>query len=111
MARKSSLLGEHRDRGRDASHLLELPDGQRAGRLGLCQGGLPAAPADRPRPRQASGGDRPAPARIRSSEGVSISARLSEEGLVWIVPLVLLALLAVSYLTRPPSRRLTGSPA
>jgi hypothetical protein len=41
----------------------------------------------------------------------SISARFSEEGLVWIVPLVLLALLAVSYLTRPPSRRLTGSPA
>jgi hypothetical protein len=41
----------------------------------------------------------------------SISARSSEEGLVWIVPLVLLALLAVSYLTRPPSRRLTGSPA
>jgi DoxX-like family len=40
----------------------------------------------------------------------SISARSSEEGLIWIVPLVLLALLAVSYLTRPPSRRLTGSP-
>jgi DoxX-like family len=40
----------------------------------------------------------------------SISARSSEEGLIWIVPLMLLALLAVSYLTRPPSRRLTGSP-
>src|SRR5215813_9979580 len=35
----------------------------------------------------------------------SVSARSSEEGLVWIVPLVLLALLAASYLTRPPSRR------
>jgi len=27
-----------------------------------------------------------------------------------IVPLVLLALLAVSYLTRPPSRRVAGNP-
>jgi hypothetical protein len=41
----------------------------------------------------------------------SISARLSEEGLIWIVPLVLLAVLAVSYLTRPPSRRLVGRAA
>jgi DoxX-like protein len=40
----------------------------------------------------------------------SISARLSEEGLVWTFPLVLLALLAVSYLTRPPSRRVAGRP-
>src|SRR5262245_16689308 len=39
----------------------------------------------------------------------SVSARSSEEGLVWIVPLVLLAALAPSFLTRPPSRRLTAS--
>jgi hypothetical protein len=36
-----------------------------------------------------------------------ISARASGEGaLVWIMPLVLLALLVVSYVTRPVSRRL-----
>jgi hypothetical protein len=39
----------------------------------------------------------------------SISARASEEGLIWILPLALLGLLAISYLTRPPSRRLTGN--
>jgi hypothetical protein len=37
----------------------------------------------------------------------AISARASEEGLIWTLPLALLALLAASYLTRPPSRRLT----
>jgi hypothetical protein len=41
----------------------------------------------------------------------SISAHSSEEGPVWIVPLVLLGLLAASYFTRPPSRRLAvGDP-
>jgi hypothetical protein len=35
----------------------------------------------------------------------SISAYSSEEGFIWVVPLVLLALLAVSYATRPPGRR------
>jgi DoxX-like family len=40
-----------------------------------------------------------------------ISAYLSEGGVKWIMPLVLLALVAVSYLTRPPNRRLiVGSP-
>jgi DoxX-like family len=38
----------------------------------------------------------------------SISARASEPGLVWVMPLALLVILAVSYVTRPPSRRLTG---
>jgi hypothetical protein len=38
-----------------------------------------------------------------------LSAYLSgESAQVWTMPLVLLGLLAVSYLTRPPSRRLTG---
>ena len=38
-----------------------------------------------------------------------ISAYLSgESAQVWIMPLVLLGLLAVSYLTRPPSRRLAA---
>lgn len=35
----------------------------------------------------------------------SISAYSSEPGMIWIVPLVLLAILAVSYVTRPESRR------
>jgi hypothetical protein len=38
----------------------------------------------------------------------SISAYSSEEGSIWILPLALLALLSVSYLTRPPGRR-TGA--
>ena len=37
----------------------------------------------------------------------SISAYLSEPGPVWLVPIALLALLAVSYFTRPASRRLS----
>jgi hypothetical protein len=41
----------------------------------------------------------------------SISAYSSEEGLIWTVPLALLALLAVSYFTRPSSRRLIPAPA
>src|SRR4029453_5473676 len=42
----------------------------------------------------------------------SISAHSSEEGQIWIVPLVLLGLLAASYWTRPPSRRLAvGDPS
>jgi hypothetical protein len=41
----------------------------------------------------------------------TISSYVSEGGLKWILPLVLLALVAVSYVTRPPSRRLiVGSP-
>jgi VIT1/CCC1 family predicted Fe2+/Mn2+ transporter len=41
-----------------------------------------------------------------------ISAYLSgEKPTVWMFPLVLLVLGAVSYLTRPPSRRVHGSPA
>ena len=35
----------------------------------------------------------------------SISAYSSEPGMIWIVPLVLLAILAVSYVTRPENRR------
>lgn len=35
----------------------------------------------------------------------SISAYTSEPGMIWIVPLVLLAILAVSYVTRPENRR------
>jgi hypothetical protein len=35
----------------------------------------------------------------------SISAYKSDEGAVWLMPLALLALLALSYLTRPASRR------
>jgi VIT1/CCC1 family predicted Fe2+/Mn2+ transporter len=39
-----------------------------------------------------------------------ISAYLSgEKPTVWVLPLVLLVLGAVSYLTRPPSRRVSGS--
>jgi len=36
----------------------------------------------------------------------TISAYLSEGPMKWILPLVLLALVAVSYFTRPPNRRL-----
>ena len=38
----------------------------------------------------------------------TISAYSSGEK--WIMPLVFLAVLAVSYVTRPPNRRVTGSP-
>src|SRR6267378_3533309 len=38
----------------------------------------------------------------------TISSYLSEGGMKWILPLVLLALVAVSYVTRPPNRRLIG---
>jgi hypothetical protein len=41
----------------------------------------------------------------------TISSYLSEGGVKWILPLVLLALVAVSYVTRPPSRRLIGGSA
>ncbi len=37
----------------------------------------------------------------------TISAYLSEGGVRWIMPLVILALVSVSYVTRPPSRRMT----
>jgi uncharacterized protein (DUF58 family) len=40
----------------------------------------------------------------------SISAYVSGEGVqIWSVPLVLLVFLGVSYATRPPDRRLSGS--
>jgi hypothetical protein len=40
----------------------------------------------------------------------SISAYASQEPVwIWILPLVLLVLLVVSYVTRPPDRRLTGA--
>ena len=39
----------------------------------------------------------------------SLSAYLSEPGQVWIVPLVLLSVLAVSYLTRPSTKRVTAN--
>ena len=39
----------------------------------------------------------------------TISAYLSGDGVkTWILPLVLLTLVAISYFTRPPSRRLVG---
>src|SRR6266550_4330912 len=38
----------------------------------------------------------------------TISAYISESAGKWILPLVLLALVAVSYITRPPNRRLVG---
>jgi len=41
----------------------------------------------------------------------TISSYLSEGGVKWIMPPVLLALVAVSYLTRPPNRRLTARPS
>jgi len=41
----------------------------------------------------------------------TISAYVSEGGVKWVPPLLLLALVAVSYVTRPPNRRLvSGSP-
>ena len=41
----------------------------------------------------------------------TISSYLSEGGVKWILPLVLLALVAVSYVTRPPNRRLAAGPS
>jgi DoxX-like protein len=38
----------------------------------------------------------------------AISAYLSEGGYIWMVPLALLLLLAISYLTRPSTRRLSS---
>ena len=38
----------------------------------------------------------------------TISAYLSGEGFSWILPLVLLTLVGVSYFTRPPDRRLVA---
>ena len=40
----------------------------------------------------------------------TISAYVSEGGAKWVMPLVLLALLAVSYLIRPPNRRIAAGP-
>ena len=40
----------------------------------------------------------------------TISAYVSEPALKWIMPLVLLALVAVSYLIRPPNRRVAPGP-
>jgi len=39
----------------------------------------------------------------------TISSHLSEGGVKWILPLALLGLVAVSYFTRPASRRLVGN--
>jgi len=39
----------------------------------------------------------------------TISSYVSEGGATWIMPLLLLALLALSYVMRPPNRRLTGT--
>ncbi|MDP9206661.1 MAG: DoxX family protein [Gemmatimonadota bacterium] len=39
----------------------------------------------------------------------TISSHLSEGGVRWILPLALLALVGVSYFTRPPNRRLVGN--
>jgi hypothetical protein len=41
----------------------------------------------------------------------TISSYQSEGGVKWILPLVLLALVAVSYLTRPANRRLAAGPS
>jgi hypothetical protein len=41
----------------------------------------------------------------------TISSYVSEGGMKWILPLVLLALLAVSYLIRPPNRRIAARPS
>lgn len=41
----------------------------------------------------------------------TISSYLSEGGVRWILPLLLLTLVAVSYLTRPPNRRLAAGPS
>ena len=38
----------------------------------------------------------------------TISAYVSDSAGKWILPLVLLALVAISYITRPPNRRLVG---
>src|SRR3954470_180323 len=40
----------------------------------------------------------------------TISSYLSEGGAKWILPLALLTLVAVSYFTRPPSRRILSVP-
>jgi VIT1/CCC1 family predicted Fe2+/Mn2+ transporter len=40
----------------------------------------------------------------------TISAYVSEGPMKWILPLILLALVAISYFTRPPNRRLVGNP-
>ena len=40
----------------------------------------------------------------------TISSYVSEGGVKWIMPLVLLVLLAVSYLIRPPSLRIAAGP-
>ena len=40
----------------------------------------------------------------------TISAYVSEGPMKWMLPLVLLALVAISYFTRPPNRRLVGNP-
>src|SRR5882724_607890 len=40
----------------------------------------------------------------------TISAWVSEGPMKWILPLVLLVLVAISYYTRPPNRRLVGNP-
>ena len=39
----------------------------------------------------------------------SISAYSSEEGQIWIMPLLLLLFLGISYVSRPPGRRLVGT--
>jgi hypothetical protein len=41
----------------------------------------------------------------------TISSYVSEGGMKWIMPLLLLALLAVSYLIRPPDRRVAEKPS
>jgi hypothetical protein len=41
----------------------------------------------------------------------TISSYVSEGGIKWIFPLLLLALLAVSYLIRPPNRRIAARPS
>jgi DoxX-like protein len=40
----------------------------------------------------------------------TISAYVSEGGVKWIAPLAILALVGVSYVTRPPSRRISNRP-
>lgn len=40
----------------------------------------------------------------------TISSYVSEGGVKWIAPLVILALVGVSYVTRPPSRRISNRP-
>jgi TM2 domain-containing membrane protein YozV len=41
----------------------------------------------------------------------TISSYVSEGGVKWLFPLLLLALLAVSYLIRPPNRRIAARPS